>query len=352
MSLKKEEIEDILSTTSGSEEESEEPVVHKPKKMSDKITLAFLTKFIKPYSGNRESLPAFLTNCENAISLASTDQQNVLCKYIISQLEGKAQIACCLKKFNSWSDIKTFLKATFGEKKHSTHLLLDLQNCKQLPSEDVMQYSLRIESCLTRLQSDIQHSCEVDSELSGRIAAMEDLALNTFLLGLNTGFSHIVRCRNPKSLSDAISHAIEEEKLYKLTKMSNRSFIKQCSICNKSGHVASECYKNKSTKHSTPNFHHINNTNFHNKDKNNTNYQQNSNSNFDSNKLCAYCKYRGHMIGECRKLKFKYNSNTRNDPRNPTLSSAQAPTSSNLPSNNRSNVHTVDFCNDSDSALN
>lgn len=59
--------------------------------MSEKVTLLTLTKFIKPY---RECLPAFLTNCENAISLDATDQPKVLCKYILSQLEGKAQLAC------------------------------------------------------------------------------------------------------------------------------------------------------------------------------------------------------------------------------------------------------------------
>lgn len=333
MSLKKEEDKDTSSFSSDSEDSPIPPYKKPISKMADKITLAFLTKFIKPYSGDRESLPAFLTNCENAISLANTDQQNVLCKYIVSQFEGKAQVACCLKKFRDWSDIKTFLKSTFGEKKHSTHLLVDLQNCKQMPSEDVMPYSLRIESCLTRLQSDINHSCEIESELSGRIAAMEDLALNTFLLGLNSSFSHIVRCRNPKTLSDAITHAIEEEKLYKLTKLSNRS-SKQCTICNKGGHVASECYKNKTnhSRYSKPNLHHINNSN--------NSHNNQFNSQFDSNKICAYCKNRGHSINECRKLKFK--NNLRNNTCD-SLSSAQASNSSTLPSNNRSNMHVVDI---------
>lgn len=52
--------------------------------MSDKVTLNILTKFIKPYKGDRESLPVFLTNCDNAMSLATPDQQNVLCKFISS----------------------------------------------------------------------------------------------------------------------------------------------------------------------------------------------------------------------------------------------------------------------------
>lgn len=352
MSLKKEKTEEIAevdSSRSGSPDDylSDSPSPIKRKvKMSDKITLNVLTKFIKPYKGDRESLPAFLTNCENAISLASTDQQNVLCKYIVSQLEGKAQLACCLKRFSEWSEIKQFLKSTFGEKKHSTHLLVDLQNCKQLPSEDVTQYSLRLESCLTRLQSDIHYSCENEQELLGRLAAMEDLALNTFLLGLNSSFSHIVRCRNPKSLSDATTHAFEEEKLYKLSKLNRTNFKTHCTICNKSGHVAAQCFKNKSN---SANFHHVNS--IHEKK------YYNRNPNFDTNKSCAYCKNRGHVIGECRKLKYKNNQARRalytaDTSHNSTLTSASAPTSSHLPSNNRSNVHAFNTSNDCVTNLN
>lgn len=262
------------------------------------ISLSVLTKFIKPYNGDKESLPAFLTNCDNAISLANADQINVLCKYVISQLEGKAQVACSLKNFDSWDGIKNFLRATFGEKKHATHLLVDLQNCKQLPSEDVTQYSIRLESILTRMQSDIYYNCKQPNELVGRIAAMEDLALNTFLLGLNSSISNIVRCRNPPKLNDAIQCAVEEEKLYNLTKSSSSSFYraKQCSLCHKKGHTSSECFRNKPQ----------------NQTQTQRSYAVNSRPAFDSlqgPKQCRYCKKQGHTIDECYKLKYK-NSQT------------------------------------------
>lgn len=353
MPLKKEEVDKSFLVTSDSAESDsslseQSPILKNIKsKMSEKITLSILTKFIKPYQGDRESLPAFLTNCENAMSLASKEQQNVLCKYILSQLEGKAQVASALKTFESWFEIKQFLKSTFGEKKHSTHLLVDLQNCKQLPSEDVVQYSLRIESCLTRLQSDIQYSCENKAELTGRIAAMEDLALNTFLLGLNSSFSHIVRCRNPKSLSEAITHATEEEKLFNLSKVSSRP-SKHCSVCNKGGHVAAECYRNKN-RNSTPNSHHLNGQNV---NQNNSSDQHKHNSNYDPNKQCAYCKNRGHLINECRKLKYK--NNMRIDVRNRTPPNAISSDLNNDASNNNnhSNIHVVANSKDDIDSLN
>lgn len=261
--------------------------------MSEKISLSFLTKFIKTYNGDRELLPAFLTNCDNAMNLASSDQQLILCKFIISQLEGKAQIACSLKTFSEWSELKTFLRSTFGEKKHATHLLSDLQHAKQLPSEDVTKYSLRIEGILTRIHSDIHYSCKDETELTGRIAAMEDLALNSFLLGLNSSISTIVRCKNPSTLSDAIQYATDEEKLYNLSKNYSRS-QKQCSVCSKIGHSSSECYKNKK-----PNY-----TNSQKSYHLNSQINSNPNSNNYNKKSCNYCKRSGHTIEECRKRQY------------------------------------------------
>lgn len=278
-------------------------------KMSEKITLSVLTKFVKSYNGDRETLPAFLTNCENAMSLATQDQQNVLCKYIISQMEGKAQVACSLKSFEKWSELKTFLKSTFGEKKHATHLLSDLQHCKQLPNEDITQYSLRIESILTRIQSDTHHSCKDEKELPGRIAAMEDLALNTFMLGLNSSISNIVRCKNPTTLNEAIQYAIDEEKLYNLLKPNSKS-VKQCSTCNKVGHNSSECFRNKKPNYNSQKPYHkvfISQSNSY-KDTNSnaiSNANSNSNSNTNSNvQTCKYCKNFGHTIEQCRKRQF------------------------------------------------
>ncbi|KAG7304592.1 hypothetical protein JYU34_011565 [Plutella xylostella] len=269
-------------------------------KMTDKITLNVLTKFIKPYNGDTATLPAFLTNCENAISLASQEQQTFLFKFIISQLEGKAQVACSLKSFEEWSELKTFLKSTFGERKHESHLLIDVQTCKQHPSESISQYVLRFESCLTRLQAETQFTCEDKSELKGRIATTERVALNAFMLGINSNIAFIVRCRNPKNLSEAITHALEEEKLHNLSKISFKP-AKECTICHKKGHNNSECYRVKNNQGHRS--FHINAPS----PSSSRNIPVTQNSNFNSNnniKSCRYCKNMGHTIDECRKRKY------------------------------------------------
>ncbi|KAF9797661.1 hypothetical protein SFRURICE_017856 [Spodoptera frugiperda] len=109
--------------------------------MSEQFPIKVLCDFISPYKGERDTLTAFLTNCQNALDLASPSQ-TVL-----------RQGSDCMsnKIFEDFNQLKCFLKQNFGERKHYNHLF----PCKQLPNETVAQFSLRIESCLTDLQSEL-----------------------------------------------------------------------------------------------------------------------------------------------------------------------------------------------------
>ncbi|XP_073956534.1 uncharacterized protein [Choristoneura fumiferana] len=212
---------------------------------TEQTPIQVLCSFVNVYKGDRETLPAFLTNCQNALDLASENQKVVLLKFIISKLEGKAQIACSNKIFEKFEDLKSFLKQNFGETKHYNHLLLDLQACKQQVNETVAQYALRVETCLTQLQSEIHNSGSYKKEIPGRIAMTEDLALYTFSLGLKPNISNMVRCKSPKNLNSAINIAIEEEKIQNLSFRSGKH-VKFCKICRREGHLEANCYNGQS----------------------------------------------------------------------------------------------------------
>ncbi|KAL0859432.1 hypothetical protein ABMA27_010609 [Loxostege sticticalis] len=110
------------------------------------VELPTLLKFIKPYDGCREQLNSFLVNCNNAYELASESQKDILFKYILCQLQGKAETACSIKEFANWHQLKEFLKTQFSERKHYAHLLTELQNCKQQATEPVSQTHQRRKS--------------------------------------------------------------------------------------------------------------------------------------------------------------------------------------------------------------
>ncbi|CAG4983667.1 unnamed protein product [Parnassius apollo] len=250
------------------------------------MDLNTLFKFIKPYDGSRETVNSFIINCNNAYELASESQRQILFKYIISQLQGKAEIACSIKEFKDWEQLKDFLKTQFSERKHYAHILTELQESKQNPHDSVNQFALRIETCLSQLLTEISLCNTKAKELPGRVAAMEDLALHHFLMGLHPRISNIVRCRSPKTLNEAINLAISEERiqqsLYKRPPPETRYEQKP----------KQNFIKSFNSKPTIP-----------------QKYSQYPNMNQQSspNAFCRYCKTAGHDIMACKKREYANN---------------------------------------------
>lgn len=252
-------------------------------KIDDEVPLSVVLKFIKPFNGDRDKLTAFLRNCDSAISLASTQQEDVVFKYVLSQLEGKAETACSIKEFESWPSLKEFLKNQFGERKHYAHLLTDLQDCRQINQEPVSQFSLRVETCLQKLLTEVTVSNTKKTELPGRLAAMEDLALHTFILGLTPRIANIVRCRDYKNLNDAINAAISEEKIQQF---SYRNFNRQ---------KLTEAIPKRGETNNTPL------PKVFIKSSNNNNQP---NTSYNDSIFCRYCKKTGHALENCKLRDF------------------------------------------------
>lgn len=237
----------------------------------EEIPLNVILKFIKPFDGSRDKLNAFIVNCDNAISLSSSSQENIILKFIISQLDGKAQSACSIKDFDNWSSLKEFLKNQFGERKHYAHLLTELQECHQTNQETVSQFHLRVETCLSKLLTEVTISNTKKSELVGRVAAMEDLALHTFNIGLHPRIANIVRCRDPKNLNEAVNYAISEEKIQQ--------------------HTFRQIVNSKKENNRSPPKPLLPNNN-------------NQPSSFRDSSVCRYCKKEGHTLAECKLREF------------------------------------------------
>ncbi|CAK1543112.1 unnamed protein product [Leptosia nina] len=248
------------------------------------IEIGTLFKFIKSFDGTREKLNSFLSNCDNAISLASETQKPILFKYILSQLNGKAETACSIKEFDSWDQLNHFLKTQFGETKHYTHLLADLQECRQLNIEPVNQFALRVETCLSKLLTEVTLSNKKKTELLGRTAAMEDLALHTFLLGLKPDISNLVRGKNPSTLNEAINLATSEEKILNLFAKRNS----HTSVPQRQGSKPNYSFKPFPNTNARP-------------------HMPKQPDRHDPIPFCRYCKNQGHTIEVCRKREYNNN---------------------------------------------
>ncbi|XP_072948718.1 uncharacterized protein [Epargyreus clarus] len=241
-----------------------------------------LFKFIKPYDGNRECLNSFIINCNNAFELASDIQKPILLKYILCQLEGKAELACSIKEFQNWDQLRDFLKSQFSDRKHYSHLLTNLQESRQGQHESVSQYSLKIETCLSQLLTESSLSKYKRSEVLGRNAAMEDLALHYLIMGPKPNLSLILRCKTPKNLGEAISIAIGEERIMQST------FNRQQQQQSRSSENV------KQTSFRRPFI---------------SKYPNSNNNNNNQKLICRYCKNIGHTIDQCRKREYFNNRN-------------------------------------------
>ncbi|KAL0895235.1 hypothetical protein ABMA27_011390 [Loxostege sticticalis] len=253
------------------------------------MELNILCKFINKFDGDREKLCPLLNNCRNAISLASPRQQDILLKYIISQLEGRAESACSIKIFENFQQLETFLKSQFGERKHYAALLSELQGCQQANNESVHEFALRIESCLSKLLTEINISIPTKKkgELAGRVAAMHDLATHTFVVGLLPKISTVVRCRDPETLNDAINFAVSEEKIQQtLNSRQNQTHNQGSNQKRFSQPQRSQTFPN-------------------------TTYRTTNGETSSNSPVCRYCKTPGHTIDKCRKREY---NNTRRFP--------------------------------------
>ncbi|CAG9131200.1 unnamed protein product [Plutella xylostella] len=218
------------------------------------MSIDTLLRFIEPYDGDRDNLSSWIEKCDRAFQLASDSQERILFAYVQNKLTDKAQSTCSNTVFSEWKDLKEFLKARFGNRKHQTHLLIELQNCKQTYQENVAQYIARLESCLKRLLSTIKQSNSDPLLLPGQIDSTNQLALHSFLLGINPKLSQVLRSREPRDLNEAFNMALEEEKFSLLESTRNENpRNKYCNICHRNGHTAAFCRNNAQTNRSNPN---------------------------------------------------------------------------------------------------
>lgn len=277
------------------------------------LDLNILFKFIKSYDGNRETLNSFLVNCDNAFELASENQKPILFKFILAQLNGKAEVACSIKEFTNWEQLKEFLKTQFSERKHYSHLLMELQESRQGSQENVNQYALRMETYLSQLLTEISLSTSKSKELPGRTAAMEDLALHHFLMGLQPRISNIVRCKTPKTLNEAINFAVSEERIQQT--LYRRPQVEQKSSNNSINNNKFRNNPRPNTSSFQPSRPSMNFNPFHRVPSNSQRPFNNNNSTL----FCRYCKMNGHEISTCKKREYNnaraQDHQNRNSPR-------------------------------------
>lgn len=249
------------------------------------LAIDFLIKLIpESFDGDRFKLRSFIKQVDAVFELASEAQTPALLLFVKSKIKGKAReqidIHCNL---TSWQDISELLISLYQDKKTLDQLLEELSSTRQLIHESVSQFYQRLEDINSRILA-IIHSTENDvTKLSGRISMINDVTLNRFIYHTQPQISQMLRYREFECINKALTAAIAEEKVLKLTP---RSFPKQS-------------YSGGSNKFNN----NPNNTTANRNQFRSVNFNQ-SNANNREIKKCNYCRNLGHNIDECRKRMY------------------------------------------------
>lgn len=173
---------------------------------------------IPPFDGNPKQINRFLRACENFLA-THQDRNNVqaplnscLFDTVLSKLVGRAaDLIASRIELNTWDAVKNALIMTFADQRSVDCVVQDLISTKPFKGETPQNFGIRLQDARSLLISKINMNDDPIEIKRLRIEQYEDLALKTFINGLNYHMQLVVRLRNPQNLEEAMSLSQEEE---------------------------------------------------------------------------------------------------------------------------------------------
>lgn len=245
----------------------------------------------------------FISACEIAIISVSDGCKPILLKAIKTKLRGNAYAITQYRDVEQWESLKTLLEEEFCAQRTATHVQLELNATRQREGDTVSSYSTRIQTLFHELcNTSVVGKTTTEAKIIREHIKGQTLA--TFIEGLRQPMKTIIKAGKPASLELAIKESLEEERVYKSDKESQRFFnnpkpggkTRYCSRCKTNTHQTENCRYIKGTQTGKSNY--SNNTQ--------TKTETASFAGWGEKKkrtYCNFCKIPGHDITECRKKK-------------------------------------------------
>lgn len=225
-----------------------------------------VANFIPDYDGSQSTLHDFISACDHAIKYIDEENVEHIPFLIKSKLVGEAKQFISSRALANWTDIRNLLLSHFGDTRDAESLLRELTTSFQKHSEPPRSYVQRVQLLLTKLRNCTALDDSLDKITKEAMNLKhEKIGLKTILSGLNDPIGQTLRSQRPQSIEDATSILAEEENLQylksfrnmnvkdnfqkpsqiipKTFKNENRTPTKQCTYCQKTGHLAQDCYR-------------------------------------------------------------------------------------------------------------
>lgn len=188
---------------------------------------------ITAYDGNPYTLNIFLNSCEQFLisffNTAKTEDpiNQFLLKAVLGKLTGRALMLIGNRpEINDWDSIKKALKLNFSDQRDLDSLVQDLILLRPFKNESPYDFGTRCQDARSLILTKIDCSELEDAEKRLQTKNYDDLALKTFIRGLNGHIQNNVRLRNPDTLEKAMTLVIEEENFLYYTQQNNALQVK------------------------------------------------------------------------------------------------------------------------------
>lgn len=247
-----------------------ESVLKNSKMKSVKLEFRDYIQMIRPFDGTRKSYKYFISDCERVLSLVDSRMAEHLLHYIVSLVSALKLDFVLVHSKGTWSDLKSVLDEHFKNKLEPSEIIHELTEIKR-GSESIFDYYNRFTVLLADYREAIRQQYSDPVVLAHVISNAEDMALHSFVKGLNSELKSIVLIKAPSSLQEAykISRQFEDKlklkpeteadkladtlKLLLSANNKTNNFVQPsirrtevvCQFCNLTGHSADKCYRNK-----------------------------------------------------------------------------------------------------------
>lgn len=181
------------------------------------ISVRDYLNLIPTFDGQPSKLSTFINACENVFPLMAPDNEPQRIRFtmlhIRNKLIGKADALLAARQFSTFPELKHLLISLFGDQRNEESLLSDLNTLRQQPKETALQFADRCIDVRCLLLSKL--SCQ---DMAREIKLMKidlynNFTLRAFLTGVNPQLSHLLRCRRPLDIEEAIQIVTEEENI-------------------------------------------------------------------------------------------------------------------------------------------
>lgn len=179
---------------------------------------------IPMYDGNPHTLSIFIDSCTHLMTqFPDPNLRGFLKRAIFSKLTGRALTLIGSRiELNSWEQVRDILLISFGDQRNIECLVQDLINLKPNKNETPHNFGMRCQDARSLIISKLNSNTSICAEEKAfEIKNYNDLALKTFIRGLQNPIQTNVRLRNPENLEKAMSLLIEEENFLYSSQKSN-----------------------------------------------------------------------------------------------------------------------------------